>query len=188
MNSTPVIAIPPFSRWRVARPWLLVAFAAFAADQVTKYLMDRPHDFAFSRDLIPGFARLVHHRNPGVAFGLLADVDSRWVSVLVVVIPIAAAGLFLWLLVASSITTTLSRCAIALLLGGTVGNLTDRILHGGVLDFLLLNIGRYQWPAFNVADSAVTIGGVLFLFDAIRGSRRPAPNSSGQSASTEKPS
>jgi signal peptidase II len=80
---------------------------------------------------------------------------------------VAIIAVIAWLLVASKNLSTLSAAGLALLLGGATGNVTDRILHGAVTDFIEIFLGSYRYPAFNVADSAITIGAILLIADAL---------------------
>jgi signal peptidase II len=97
---------------------------------------------------------------------MFADSSSPWVKIILIVGSLVVICALAWLLVTGH--SGPRACAgIALLLGGATGNVTDRILHGGVTDFLEVWIGSYRWPAFNVADSAITIGAILLIMDLI---------------------
>lgn len=136
----------------------LPAMAVIALDQVTKLAVIgalRLHD---SVAVIPGFFNLVHVRNRGIAFGLLSQLGATWGSVLVSATTVAAVILLiLWL---SRLRAGDDRTAfgLSLIIGGAVGNLIDRVRLGEVVDFLDFYAGSFHWPAFNVADSAVTVG------------------------------
>jgi signal peptidase II len=108
--------------------------------------------------VIPGFFNLVHVRNRGIAFGLLSHLGAGWGTVLVSATTAAAIILLvLWL---SRLRAGDGRTAfgLSLIIGGAVGNLIDRVRLGEVVDFLDFYVGSFHWPAFNVADSAVTVG------------------------------
>ena len=111
---------------------------------------DAPHDFA--RTHMPGFVRLV------LGFGEIAG------CILLLIPQTAIRGA--WLLVAGQ-SGAMACAGLALLLGGATGNVTDRILHGAVTDFFEVWLGSYRWPAFNVADSAITIGAILLILDLV---------------------
>ena len=124
--------------------------------------------------MIPGFFEIVHSENDGAAFGLFAGSGSEWHSVVLIgfsVIALIALTAMLW---RSSRLDRRTAIALALILGGALGNVFDRVRAGWVTDFLLFYIGRYQWPAFNAADSAIVIGSGLLLLDFLKLKREPA--------------
>jgi signal peptidase II len=112
--------------------------------------------------LIDGFVNIVHVRNPGAAFGFLAGAPPLFRYIFFIAVTVAAIVLILHYLRVSRIEETSLISALALILSGAVGNLIDRVRFGEVVDYLDVYLGSYHWPAFNVADSAITIGaGVL---------------------------
>jgi signal peptidase II len=151
--------------------WLWLAVAILAADRATKYSIERFTTEGFRRRLVPNFADLVHSRNSGMAFGLFSESASKWISFLLVLSSAAVIILLVWLLLAEHVRTTESQAGVALIAGGAAGNLLDRLLHGGVTDFLELRAGNFRWPAFNLADSAITIGAALIIFEVLAGER-----------------
>lgn len=162
--------------------WVWLSLAVVFADRVSKILLDRMTQPGFLRPIIPGFLNLVHARNRGVAFSIFADSDSPWLRVGLIVLSLAAVALFAWLLATGRAGTGAMRWGFALVLAGAAGNLTDRILYGSVLDFADVYAGQWHWPAFNVADSAITIGAALIFWEMIFGARA----SGGASAASEK--
>lgn len=150
---------------------LLTAGLVFVADRISKWAIGTHMLPGEVRAVIPGFFNLVHTRNPGAAFSLLATAHSGWRSSLLLALSVAAAGLVAILLWRSSQSGPLLRAGLALLLGGALGNLYDRVFYGEVTDFIELYLGRFRWPAFNVADSALTAGAVLVLVEL--GRKRP---------------
>jgi signal peptidase II len=125
-------------------------------DQFTKYLVEtlRPNMV-----VIPGFFNLTYIKNTGAAFGIFQGKQFFLIGV-----SLLAIGLFLFLLLREREEKTGFLLALTLILGGTCGNLIDRIRSGEVIDFLLFYIKQYQWPAFNIADSAISVGvGMLIL-------------------------
>ncbi len=152
--------------------WLWLAVATVAADRATKYAVESLTDEGFRRVLIPGFAALVHSRNTGMAFGLFGGSDAQWFPILLQVVSGGVVLLLAWLLFAGRVDTTLSGAGLALLAGGAAGNLLDRLIHGAVTDFVELHAGSFYWPAFNLADSAITIGAALLVIELFRGSHR----------------
>lgn len=148
---------------RLARLGLLIALVCVVADQATKLvilgLMDPPRRI----EVLP-FADLVLVWNRGVSFGLFnQDSDSmRWI--LVAVALGISVGLLVWLM---RMRRALPACALGLILGGAVGNVIDRLRFGAVVDFVYLHAGSYAWPAFNFADSTITIGVLVLLYDSL---------------------
>ena len=154
MNRTPI-------------PWVILSLAVLVTDRLTKTLVERLTVSGWRREVIPGFFDLVHTRNPGIAFGLLADTSLPWMRMALVGLSVVAAAAMAWLLIAGRAGGQRSRAGIALILGGAAGNLFDRLLDGGVVDFLLFYYHRFEWPAFNVADSAIVIGAALVLMELL---------------------
>jgi signal peptidase II len=139
-----------------------------ALDRLTKWLIETRVSFLDSQKVIPGFFDIVRSENRGVAFGLFNDSASEWQTLLLVLVSLAAVlgvSILLW---RPERLDRLSRWGFALILGGATGNVVDRILYGRVTDFLLFYIRDYQWPAFNIADSAIVIGSVLLAMGLLR--------------------
>jgi signal peptidase II len=147
--------------------WVWLSLAIVFLDRATKAWIDSQTTESWRHQVIPNFFYLVHSRNPGIAFSLLADSSSPILHIGLIVGAIAVIGVIAWLLVSGSNLSTLNAAGLALLLGGATGNVTDRILHGAVTDFIEVFIGSYRWPAFNVADSAITIGAILLIADVL---------------------
>jgi len=157
-----------------------IAAFVFILDRVTKILIETYMTTADSYDLIPGFFSLVYTENRGMAFGLMAEGDVQWRSVLLVGITVLVLAFVIAMLWQRSSTgmaaSRLTRLGLSLVLGGATGNLFDRLVKGSVTDFLDFYLGSYHWPAFNVADSALTIGVTLVLFDVWRLRRKVPAN------------
>lgn len=151
-----------------------LAAAVFAIDRLTKWIIETRVSFYDNHVVIPGFFDIVHSENQGAAFGLFAQSTSELRTVLLIgfsVVALVALVVMLWR------TSRLDRktaVALALILGGAMGNVFDRVRWGTVTDFLLFYIGSYQWPAFNAADSAIVIGSGLLLLDFLKFKRQPA--------------
>lgn len=156
------------SHWRLKALYLGAAVGLVGLDQWTKALIAGSMPLYSSRDIIPGFFRLVHTRNTGIAFSLLADSDPLIRNGIVPLISVAAVGLVVYLLWSSRTSAGKTHFGLCLILAGAIGNLYDRAMYGYVVDFLDFYIGAYHWPAFNVADSCITIGAGLVLLDALR--------------------
>ena len=153
-------------------PWRALALgsaAVFLADQATKLAVVAALPLNAGRPVIPGFFDLVHVRNTGGAFSLLAGAPSPWRNLLFVALSLLAVGVILH--VYRKAGDALLRAGLALVLGGALGNLLDRLRLGEVVDFLALHYGAFHWPAFNVADSAITVGCALLLVSALRPAR-----------------
>ena len=148
----------------------LVASAIIVAlDQVTKWLIRESVLETIRRIEVTGFFNIVEVWNRGVSFGLLAN-DSAWTPHLLSALALAIATVLLfWLRKAEN---RLLALALGIVIGGAVGNVIDRIIWGSVFDFLDFHIGGYHWPAFNVADSAISVGVVLILVDGFIAKRR----------------
>ena len=147
------------------------AAAVLALDRITKVLIERNVGYMDTYRIVPGFFDIIRSENRGVAFGLFNDSTSEWRTTLLVVGSLVAVSYLLW---RPGRLERISRWGFALVLGGAAGNVIDRIVWGRVTDFLLFYIRQYQWPAFNVADSAIVIGSALLAIDLIRPKRRTA--------------
>jgi signal peptidase II len=162
--------------------WLWLTLAVVLLDRATKAWFETQTPEGFRRELLHNFAYLVHSRNPGIAFGLLSDSSTPWLRIVLVIGSVIVIGALAWLFVASRSGGRLSAAGLALLLGGATGNLTDRILHGSVTDFFEVWLGSYHWPAFNVADSAISIGAALVILEMLFGAKDSAPEPSRHSS------
>jgi signal peptidase II len=151
-------------------------FAAmvFALDRLTKWIIEQRVSFTDAYKVIPGFFDIVNSQNRGVAFGILNDSTSEWRTTLLVVASMAAVVAVSVILWNAQRLDRLLIFGLALILGGAAGNVFDRIVWGRVTDFLLFYLGEHQWPAFNVADSAIVIGSGLLLIDQFRPKRQAA--------------
>jgi len=151
------------------------AIAVFVADRSTKRLVETHVSFLDTWRVIPGFFDIVHTENRGVAFSLFNESASEWRQGLLVLFSLVAVALVGWyILRRAERLDRFSLAGFALILGGAAGNLFDRVVWGRVTDFLDFYLGSYHWPAFNVADSAIVVGSVLLLLEAIRPRRHAA--------------
>jgi signal peptidase II len=121
---------------------------------------------------------LVHARNPGIAFGAFADSASPETRYFLIIGSLVVMVFIAWMLLARQSNTFVGAAGLALLLGGAAGNVTDRIFHGAVTDFFEMWFGTYHYPAFNVADSAITIGAVFILLDVLFARKHETPRKS----------
>jgi signal peptidase II len=148
---------------------LALAVGVLGLDRVTKLLVERYVSSSASYRIVPGLFDIVHWENRGMAFGVFDDSESQWRTLLLIALSIAAViwvSVMLW---RAKRLDALLCWAFGLILAGAAGNLFDRVVSGRVTDFLLFYIGRHQWPAFNVADSALVIGCGLLIVDQWRG-------------------
>ena len=166
----PVLANP--ARFR----WLWLTLVIVLADRATKAWFETQTAEGWRHELIHNFLYLVHSSNPGIAFSFFADSASPWTRVAMIVGSLAMIAVLGWLFVTAKYGATASA-GLALLIAGATGNVTDRILHGAVTDFFEVWLGSYRWPAFNVADSAITIGAVLLIVDQLFGGKSATPES-----------
>lgn len=160
------------SMWKRKALYLGAAAGLIALDQWTKALVVAAMPLYSSREIIPDFFRLVHTRNTGIAFSLLADSAPMIRNGIVPLVSVAAVALVLYLFWSSRNAAGKTHLGLCLILAGALGNLYDRAMYGYVVDFLDFYVAGYHWPAFNVADSCITIGAGLVLLDALRS---PAP-------------
>lgn len=149
----------------------LLAVLVFVADQVTKGMIVDHFQAGESADLVPGFFSLTYVRNRGGAFGLLADLPGLWGQAFFIVFALGTVALLIWMLRNTPVQDRLQRLALTSVIGGAAGNLYDRIRYGEVIDFLDVYVGRWHWPAFNVADSFITVGVTLLVISALRAAR-----------------
>ncbi|HEY4052092.1 MAG TPA: signal peptidase II [Terriglobales bacterium] len=145
----------------------LIAFVVLLLDRLTKRLVAKDISLHDSVTVIKRVFYITHVENRGAAFGIFNDSPSQWKIGLLVLFSIVALVIVSALLWKSSHTLTASAIGLSLILGGAMGNLWDRLLNGRVVDFLLVYIGSYQWPAFNVADSAIVVGAGLLVFEIL---------------------
>jgi len=156
--------------------FLWLTLAVVLLDRATKAWFESQTLEGWRHELIHNFVYLVHSRNPGLAFGILSDSASMGTRIVLILGSIAIIAVLAWLLVTSRSGGAMAAAGLALLLGGATGNVTDRIVHGAVTDFFEVWFGAYRYPAFNVADSAITIGAILILFDILSGRRPETPH------------
>jgi signal peptidase II len=152
--------------------WLILTMAIVFLDRLSKAVIEAKTAEGWRHELVRNFIYLVHSKNPGIAFSLFADSNSHWVRYLLIGGSFVVIAILAQYLVAAKGVSSCSAAGLALLLGGATGNLTDRILHGAVTDFFEVLFGSYRYPAFNVADSAITIGAILILIDVFFPGRR----------------
>ncbi len=146
--------------------FFIIAIVVFVLDQLSKNLVLANFSLNDSISVIPGFFNLTYVRNTGAAFGMLAGQES-WRHLFFQAVSILALGAIVYLFWTSR-RDALALWGASLVFGGAAGNLVDRIRFGYVIDFLDFFLGRYHWPAFNVADSSITIGACLLAVKFLR--------------------
>lgn len=156
--------------------WLFVGLtgAILVLDQVAKALVSAALRLHESRPIIPGFLSLTLVHNTGAAFGILAGESSPLRTVFFLVVSVVAMGVVLWLLWRLRPEQKVEAVALSLIFGGAVGNVIDRIRFGKVIDFIDVFYRSYHWPAFNVADAAISVGVFLLFWCLILGKDRRA--------------
>ena len=151
---------------------LLIIPAVFALDRVTKAIVEARETAWDNFPVIPRFFSIVHTRNRGAAFGFLNESNSPWRSVILIgvaaLVMAMVAGMLYQSFRSREPQTAWLRIGLALVLGGAAGNMFDRVTAGSVTDFLLFYWGDAQFPAFNVADSAITGGACCLFMDMLR--------------------
>lgn len=156
---------------------LLLSLGVLVLDQWSKWWIETELPLHSTRQVIEGFFNLTHVRNTGVAFGFLAGRGDGIGPVLLSLLGFAAlgfVGLYFWRAARDERSLLVG---LALILGGAVGNLLDRLASGAVTDFLDFYVGSYHWHTFNVADSAITVGIGCMLLDYLRRPREEEASS-----------
>ncbi|HTP69077.1 MAG TPA: signal peptidase II [Dongiaceae bacterium] len=164
--------------------WLALTLVVAFLDRATKAWMEsRPAEY-FPHTLIPGYLNFILSRNPGIAFSFFSDPSSNKTRYILIAGTIVIIAVIAWMLVASRHLSAMSAAGLALLLAGAAGNVTDRIVHGAVTDFIQVYVKFIPWqvlnpwPTFNVADSGVTAGAILIIGDVLFG-RAQGPSNPG---------
>jgi signal peptidase II len=147
--------------------YLLIVLIVVALDRWTKHLVVQHIRLYAHIQVIPGFFRLTHTENTGAAFSLFADSPAPWKTGLLIafsVVALVVVSVLLWRNHHSHFPTGLG---LSLIMGGALGNLWDRLACGRVVDFLLVYVKQYQWPVFNLADSAIVVGAGLLIVEIL---------------------
>jgi signal peptidase II len=149
--------------------YFVAALLVFVLDHATKWIVCAKLNPARPIDLIPGYLSFVYAENTGVAFGFFNSVESPWKPYLLASLAVAAVVLILIYGARMPADRVLLHWALAITMGGILGNLADRVFRGRVIDFIDFHIHEFfHWPAFNVADSSITIGIALLLLDTVK--------------------
>jgi signal peptidase II len=147
--------------------YLLIALAVLLLDRWTKHVVAQRIRLYAHIQVIPGFFQLTHTENTGAAFSLFANSTLPWKTGLLIAfsaIALVVVSILLW---KNNQSHTITGIGLALIMGGALGNLWDRLAHGRVIDFLLFYVEHYQWPVFNLADSAIVVGAGLLVLEML---------------------
>jgi len=170
------------------RMLLSVPLTVVAIDQVTKFWVAGRMNLFESIPVVPGFFSITYVRNPGAAFGMFSEAHGLLRMGFLVSVSLVAVAMLSVFFLKSPHAERVSRVAAVLVMGGALGNLIDRLRFGEVIDFLDVFVGRLHWPAFNVADSAITIGIGMFVVSAWREREvRRQPHSDSPSRAATRP-
>lgn len=155
----------------------LLALLVVILDRWSKRLVATNIQMYTHIQVIPGFFRITHTENTGAAFSLFAESPSHWKTAGLITFSMIAMIVVSILLWRQTRALTLTGLAFSLILGGALGNLWDRVASGRVVDFLLFYVKQYQWPVFNLADSAIVVGASLLVLEIIFVHPKPAADS-----------
>jgi len=160
----------------------IILFATVAVvilfDFITKAYISSTMSLHESFVVVGGFLNITYVRNPGAAFSFLADAPAVFRSIFFMSVTVLAIVLVLYYIAKSKIEEPLMIFSLSLILSGAMGNLIDRVRFGEVVDFIDVYISSYHWPAFNVADSAITVGAVVMILQLIRGKKKQGGSAS----------
>jgi signal peptidase II len=148
-------------------PYLLIVATVVVLDQVTKSAVQRAIGLHESRPVIDGLLSLTHGHNPGIAFGVLSGGGLPFQAVALTVLGLAAVVALSAYALRMPVTQRLRLTALALVIGGAIGNLIDRVRYGSVVDFIHVYWGPHQWPDFNLADSAISVAVTLLVLESL---------------------
>jgi signal peptidase II len=147
--------------------YLVIVLIIVLLDRWTKHIVAQRISLYAHVQIIPGFFRLTHTENTGAAFSLFADSTAPWKTGLLIAfsgIALLVVSVLLW---KNNHAHVVTGIGLSLIMGGALGNLWDRLASGRVVDFLLFYVRRYQWPVFNLADSAIVVGAGLLVVEIL---------------------
>ena len=154
--------------------WFVLSALVIVLDQLSKVYFNGAYQYGEVREVIPGLFNFVLVYNPGAAFSFLADAGG-WQKFFFTALAFAVSGWLGWQMLRGG-QSRMMNLASALIIGGALGNVIDRLIHGHVIDFIQVYYQHYYWPAFNLADSAICLGAALMVLDSFRQptTRKPA--------------
>ncbi len=147
--------------------YLLIALVIVLLDRWTKHVVARRIALYSHIQVIPGFFQLTHTENTGAAFSLFADSNAHWKTAMLIAFSVVALTVVSALLWKNHHAHIVTGIGLSLIMGGALGNLWDRLARGRVVDFLLFYVKQYQWPVFNLADSAIVVGAGLLVLEIL---------------------
>jgi signal peptidase II len=147
--------------------YFVIVVAVVALDRWTKHLVAQRIRLYAHIQVIPGFFRITHTENTGAAFSLFADPTAPWKTGLLIAFSVVALIVVSALLWKNDHAHVATGVGLSLIMGGALGNLWDRLARGRVVDFLLVYVKQYQWPVFNLADSAIVVGAGLLIVEIL---------------------
>lgn len=156
MRST--INIKQYLKWG-----LLMVLPLYLIDQISKWLIVKHMNFFDSYTVIPNFFEIIHVRNTGVAFGLLRDIPDSYRLFFFLTVTLVAIAAIFFIFRQSNDDSPVLKAILCLIIAGALGNLTDRVIHNEVVDFINVHAFTYRWPTFNVADIYISIGMIGLL-------------------------
>ena len=154
--------------------WFVLSALVIVLDQLSKVYFNGAYQYGEVREVIPGLFNFVLVYNPGTAFSFLADAGG-WQKFFFTALAFAVSGWLGWQMLRGG-QSRMMNLASALIIGGALGNVIDRLIHGHVIDFIQVYYQHYYWPASNLADSAICLGAALMVLDSFRqpATRKPA--------------
>ncbi len=163
MSQTRAIRVNSFQRI----VWAVIAVVVFAGDQVTKAVVEEAIPEHTTVPVLPHFLNLIHTKNTGAAFGLFSDSPAPWKTLLLIVVSSLLLAMVIAVMWRNRQLRWVTGVGLALILGGALSNLFDRIRLGRVVDFVDVYFRSYHWPTFNLADSAIVVGAGLLMFQLL---------------------
>lgn len=164
----------PLSATRRRLRYLLISLLILVLDQATKWLVEASLTLHESKNIVPGLLNFVYVRNTGVAFGLFPAYGDLKGTLILAGAGLIALTFVVWYFWTTPLEDRALLWALSLIIGGAIGNLLDRLVQGGVTDFIDFNFQGYHWHTFNIADSAITIGISLMVIGTLRGHPKEA--------------
>ena len=166
--------------------YILITAMVLVLDHLTKYWVSATMDPHDTIEIVPGYFSLSYVLNSGVAFGLFADIQSHWKPYLLAAMAMVAVVVIVLYSRRMPTDRVLLQLALAVTMGGILGNFADRILHGNVVDFIELHLrDAFHWPTFNLADIAITTGIGMLLLDTLRHSNNSEDRDEAGAAGTQ---
>jgi|Deesub1362A_J573_1020465.scaffolds.fasta_scaffold01403_8 signal peptidase II len=151
------------NKFKKEKFYYLVILAIFIIDYLTKLWITKKIPPYYTKEIIKGFFNLTHIHNRGAIFGFFANSENPYIFIFLTILSLGAFIFIIYYFLRIPITEKYLKTSLSLILGGAFGNLFDRLLRGYVVDFFDFYIGKYHWPAFNIADSSITIGAIILI-------------------------